>query len=229
MPSARDWPQTPWSSIRQLRASDPSLAREALRRILEAYYEPILGYMRRHADGDQAEEWAHAFVEKLIAEQTPAKADPVRPLHRYLIAAMRNFVFDQHRRGQAATLVRGGALDAAAALARSAEHFHREWAERLVTQAIKRLQAETTGPPKGPDAEDMLILRLRYGVDGEPHAHSYDEIRARLGRAAQNHEIDNSLRRTRKALLTALRAEARLLLDSDSDTDDELWRLTQYL
>jgi hypothetical protein len=229
MPEAGSWPDTPWSTILKLRLDDPNRARDALRRILDTYYAPILRYMQRHAARGEEEEWAHAFIEKMIDDSLPAKADPTRPLHHYLIGSMRFFVIDQYRRGKAGPQAKGIEPDALEQRVEDTESVYGAWAEVLVGRALDRLAGPTEDGHKGPSPEDVRLLRMKYGVGGEPKPHSYDEIRSRLGRDCPDHEIDNAIRRTKKAMLEAMRAEMRLLLNSDAGMDEELWNLCQYL
>ena len=230
MADTRDWPHTPWSTILQVREQDPACARQALRALLDLYYEPILGYMRAHAPPSDAEEWTHAFVEKVIENSVADKADPAQSLHHYLVAAMRNFIVDRQRHGKAETILKERLAGERARMDAAERAFQRRWAEIIVQRGLASLQAGSDGgADAAPGAEDLLILCLKYGVGHEPEPCSYAQIRAKLGRDCPDHEIDNALRRARKALLGAVRKEVQLLAHSDEGQDEELWRLSQLL
>lgn len=91
---------TSWTLVSRSRGSDTE-ARSALSELCEAYYAPVVAFLRRDGrDEDAARELAHDFFAKLLAGGAIDGADSLRGRFRtYLLAALKHFAADQRARG----------------------------------------------------------------------------------------------------------------------------------
>lgn len=87
-------------------------AKKALRDLCEAYYAPLVQFIRRYQmecdQGDEARDLAHEFVTKLLEGDQLNQADPKKGRFRsYLLGAVKHFLADWHKH-QAAQKRGGG-------------------------------------------------------------------------------------------------------------------------
>jgi RNA polymerase sigma-70 factor (ECF subfamily) len=134
---------TRWSLIERLRESSPELVREAQDQLSRIYWPCIFGYVRTRVGGaDAAEELTQRFfVEVVLGRQlfTGAERREGVRLRSRIFTALRNFLVDQHRRGEAAKAV----LEQVAPpgdQAREEDEFFRDWCRDLVNEALRRCE-----------------------------------------------------------------------------------------
>lgn len=116
MSSAPLWPShtasfhtTRWTRV-CLAKADSEDGRGALPDLCEAYYEPVVAYLRSvFRDEDAGREMSHAFFAEMLGGGTIHTADPERGRFRfYLLGAVTHFVSD--RRESDRRLRRGGGV-----------------------------------------------------------------------------------------------------------------------
>lgn len=168
---------TRWTRVCQAK-DDSQQGRRALAELCEAYYEPVLAYLRGALrDADQARETTHAFFAKLLAGGAMSAADPERGRFRfYLLGAVKHFL--AHQREAEMRLKRGGGV---LTLSRDAEQldssasailtdpqlspeaaYDRQWAVTVLERAVRALQAECVAQGK-----EALFAHLRPSLLGE--------------------------------------------------------------
>src|SRR4051794_16789325 len=109
--STGNFAATRWTLVMRAKGENPA-ARTALSELCDAYYAPVVAFLRwRCGSEDAGREQAHAFFERILAGKALAGADPARGRFRsYLLGALRNFLADEHDRSSAAK--RGGGAEA---------------------------------------------------------------------------------------------------------------------
>ncbi len=163
---------TRWTQV--CLASDPSEeGRRALAELCEAYYEPVVAFLRCVLrDGDAARETAHAFFERLLEGGAIGSVDPLRGRFRsYLLGAVKHFV--SHQRERESRQKRGGgwarvsanttggleALESIPAETRSPDaEFDRQWAVTVMVRATGVLRAEYAAADESAFFEALLPL-----------------------------------------------------------------------
>ena len=92
-PEASAFHTTRWTRV-CLAKADSDEGRGALAELCEAYYEPVVAYLRGVLrDADAAREMSHAFFAEILAGGAISGADPLRGRFRfYLLGAVRHFV-----------------------------------------------------------------------------------------------------------------------------------------
>lgn len=134
--------------------SDSEEGHRALAELCEAYYEPVVAYLRLTLrDGEAAREMAHAFFARVLAGGSMGTADRDRGRFRsYLLGAVKHFV--SHQMEAAMRLKRGGQamavpLDDTESLqmadGRNASpdlEFDRRWAMTVIARSLEALRSE---------------------------------------------------------------------------------------
>jgi RNA polymerase sigma factor (sigma-70 family) len=158
---ANSFHTTSWTQVVAAAGSSPN-AKQALRDLCAAYYEPVELFVRRYRAGNtsagkEARDLTHEFFAKLLEGDGLRAVDPTRGRFRsYLLGAVKHFLSDQLAREQ--TFKRGGALTTRslqddAGLTEFSPisdphgfppdaYFDRQWALNVVQQAIETLRDE---------------------------------------------------------------------------------------
>lgn len=142
--------------------ADSEDGRKALADLCDAYYEPVLVFLKCELrDKDAAREMTHAFFAQMLAGGTIRTAERDQGRFRsYLLGAVKHFL--SHQREAAQRLKRGGGVvpvlldeDASAvraipdAQALSPEAaFDRQWAVTVLAHALESLRQECTADGK---------------------------------------------------------------------------------
>jgi DNA-directed RNA polymerase specialized sigma24 family protein len=144
---------TRWTRV-CLAKADSEDGRTALADLCDAYYEPVVAFLRcKLRDADAARELSHSFFAEMLAGGTIHMADPDRGRFRsYLLGAVKHFL--SHHREAARRLKRGGesvavpmddqsvgAVPDAGQISPDAA-FDRQWALTVLTRALDALKAE---------------------------------------------------------------------------------------
>ncbi|MFN0080149.1 MAG: RNA polymerase sigma factor [Prosthecobacter sp.] len=148
---------TRWTQVRQAKA-DSDDGRKALADLCDAYYEPVVAYLRCELrDADVAREMSHEFFAQLLAGGGITHAEREHGRFRsYLLGAVKHFL--AHQREAAQRLKRGGGAvpvsmdeDASAAQAIPDARqispdaaFDRQWALTLLSRALEAVRHECT-------------------------------------------------------------------------------------
>lgn len=145
-------------------------ASKALSELFELYWFPVYGYVRRQGQGpEDAEDLTQGFFESIIRRDSLMNtAASQGKLRAFLLASLKNFLIDQHRQRTAAK--RGGANSGYAMSYEDAEErleqevqdqdspdvlFERSWAQTLLQDVMKRLEASYARANKLPMFEAM--------------------------------------------------------------------------
>jgi len=229
---------TRWTLVSRSRGSDEQ-ARSALSELCEAYYAPVVAFLRRDGRAeDAARDLAHDFFAKLLGGDAINGADPLRGRFRsYVLSALKRFAADQRDHAQAAK--RGGgqvhavienhdsstgaglqiadmnveAPDAA---------FDRQWALTLLARALATLEAELRDSGKGHHF-DTLKPWLTADADATPQA----EAAAKLG--ISEDAVKVAIHRLRKRFRDAVKAEIAQTVSDLGNVRDELDALMNAL
>ena len=102
---------TRWSRVIAARGGQTDTARAALSDLCEAYYEPVLRFLRSEGRSpDEARELTHAFFARILSGTGFEGADPERGRFRsFVLGALKHFLADQ--RDHAARAKRGGGAE----------------------------------------------------------------------------------------------------------------------
>lgn len=205
--------------------------RRALADLCDAYYEPVIVYLRRVLrDADAAREMSHAFFAKVLAGGTIQTADPERGRFRsYLLGAVKHFV--AHQQEAETRLKRGGGLaplsldadtDGSPALqvaedARLSPEavFDRQWAITILERAMQTLEAECQAQGK-----PGLVPQLRPWLLGESGYGDQSAAAETLGLSLQATKA--VIHRLRARFRQQVKAEIAGTLSDPSAVEDEM-------
>lgn len=238
--SAENFAPTRWTLIQRARGETPE-ARAALSELCEAYYQPVLRFLRREGrEEDIARELAQEFFARVLAGGGFDAADPERGRFRsYLLGALKHFLADQRKHEQ--RLKRGGgvaheSIDAPGSTGdnspgleladpapspRDAD-FDREWALTVMGHALEVLRKEFAAAGKT-DQFDALKPWLM----GESPALSQADAARQLG--VSEGAVKVIIHRLRKRFRDTVRAEIAQTLREPTMVDEELRHLIEAL
>ncbi|MEO8351426.1 MAG: sigma-70 family RNA polymerase sigma factor [Chthoniobacteraceae bacterium] len=156
MSSESNFHTTHWTLV--LRASGESAeAKAALSELCEAYYAPVIAFLRREGrDDDAAREMAHAFFAGVLASGVGAPERERGRFRSYLLGALKHFLGKQRaaslaeKRGAGAEhlpIMEGTDTSPGLPMPAASEpppelHFDREWAFTLIARALAALEAD---------------------------------------------------------------------------------------
>jgi len=220
---------TRWTLVARSRGRDTH-ASAALSELCEAYYAPVVAFLRREGrEDDAARELAHDFFAKLLAGGAIEGAKPERGKFRsYLLGALKHFAADQ--RDKAIAAKRGGGLDLAemddemadAAASMPDAEFDRQWALTVLARSLSRLEAEMA--VEGKKAHfDALKPWLTAESDATPQAVAAEK----LGLSIEAVKV--AVHRLRKRFREAVKAEIAQTVSDSADVREELDALMQAL
>jgi RNA polymerase sigma factor (sigma-70 family) len=223
-------------------ASQPSGASHglpaALSELCEAYYQPVLRFLRREGrDEDSARELTQDFFARILQRGDLGAADPKRGRFRsYVLGALKHFLADQ--REYARREKRGGGitpesldngtdtapgLEVADPAARPPEAwFDREWALSVMARALEALAGEFQHAGKSDQFET-----LKPWLAGETPSLSQAGAAAQLG--LSEGAVKVTIHRMRKRFRELVKLEISQTLPDPSDVDDELRHLIAAL
>ncbi len=244
MSSAPLWPShtalfhtTRWTRV-CLAKADSEDGRGALADLCEAYYEPVVAYLRSvFRDEDAGREMSHAFFADMLGGGTIHTADPERGRFRfYLLGAVTHFV--SHRRESEGRLRRGGgvrplSLDAgspdspAMKVPDVASHspeaaFDRQWAVTMLARAMESLGAECTLQGKS-----ALFDQLRPWLLGESDYGDQAAVAESLGLSAAAMKV--TVHRIRNRFRHCVKEEIAGTLKDAAAVEDEMRSLLAAL
>ena len=213
---------TRWTLVSRSRGSDTQ-ASAALSELCEAYYAPVVAFLRREGrEEDAARELAHDFFAKLLAGGAIEGAKPERGKFRsYLLGALRHFAADQ--RDKAIAAKRGGGLQPAElddemidfAADKPDAEFDRQWALTVLARSLSRLEAEMVADGKKAQF-DALKPWLTAEADSTPQTVAAEK----LGLSVEAVKV--AVHRLRKRFREAVKAEIAQTVSDSSDVREEL-------
>ncbi len=215
--------------------------RRALSELCQAYYEPVMAYLRSMLrDAEAAGEMGHAFFAKMLAGGTIHTANPERGRFRfYLLGAVKHFV--AHQREAGTRLRRGGcvtqlSLNVGTETGESpglhvAEDerlspdavFDRQWAITVLARAMEVLRVECAGT----EDEEARFERMRPWLLGEAGYGDQAAVAAELGLSAGAMKI--AVHRMRQRFRQCVKEEIAGTLKDESAVEDEMRSLLAAL
>jgi len=237
--SAANFAPTRWTLILRARGETPA-ARAALSELCEAYYQPVLRFLRCEGrEEDAARELTQEFFARSLARGGFDQADPQRGRFRtYLLGTFKHFLADQRKREH--RLKRGGgiiaeSLDAAdltdespslqvadTALPSPDALFDREWALAVMARALAVLEKEFILAGKAPQFDT-----LKPWLMGDAPTMSQADAARQLG--LSEGAVKVGIHRLRKRFRDAVRTEISQTLRDPSLVDEELRHLIASL
>ena len=228
-PRSPSFQTTRWTRV-ALAKADSDDGRTALAELCEAYYEPVVAYLRCDLrDADAARESSHAFFAEMLAGGTIATADRERGRFRsYLLGAVKHFVSRQ--RESARRLKRGGGAEIrtlddteARAVADPQQpnpeaEFDRQWAVTVLARALEALRIECGAGSGAALFEAVKPMLTGEAVHGEQAA-----LAASCGMNVEAFRM--AAHRLKKRLRECVKAEVASTLDDPARVPEEMQAL----
>lgn len=225
---------TSWTSLARAR-SDP----EELARLAAAYWSPVYAYLRRRGhDPHDAEDLTQGFLADVVLKRDLfGRADPDRGRFRtYLLAALKCFVVDEHRRdvGRGGARPREFVPDDPAALGAAepsreddpARAFDRQWATTVLSITLGRVRQACAEEGLGAHWTVFERRVLDPICSGGDRASVEGLVRAVGARDRDEvYSMQNSVKRKFRATLREVVSETA----PPADVDDELAELRKLL
>ena len=238
-PHTSPFAPTRWTLVQRARGESAE-SRAALSELCEAYYQPVLRFLRREGrDEDAARELTHDFFARILAGGGFDGADPERGRFRsYVLGALRHFLADQ--RDHARRLKRGSgvlpeSLDVPVGTDTSpgfqvadpaaTTHdvvFDREWALTVMGRALSALQKEFAEAGKQDEYDT-----LKPWLMGDVATGSQADVARRLD--LTEGAVKVTIHRLRKRFRGLVRAEIAQTLREPALVDEELRHLIEAL
>jgi RNA polymerase sigma-70 factor (ECF subfamily) len=213
-------------------------SRMALSDLCEAYYAPVVGFLRAEGRGEEeARELAHEFFAWLLSRDALASLERERARFRsYLLGVLKHFL--SHQREKGAAQKRGNrmphlpieestdtspGLDPADPLVLPPDReFDRQWALHLIHESLSALQTEWTTAGKGDE-----FVCLRPFLDGNSDHGELTRLAALTG--LNEATLRSQLHRLRRALRRHIKERIAPTLSSSNETSSELHTLIESL
>lgn len=222
---------TRWTLVVRARGGTPE-ARVALSELCDAYYRPVLMFLRREGRvEDAARELAQDFFAGVLRGGDLGAAEPGKGRFRsYLLGALRHFLAD--RRKHELRQKRGGGvilesldapqagdtppLDIADGTAFAPdEWFDREWALAIMERSLQAVENEYKQAGNADQFES-----LKPWLAGEKTSLSQAAVASRLGLTEGALKV--AVHRLRKRFRERIRSEISQTMANGGDIDDEL-------
>lgn len=213
-------------------------ARLALSELCEAYYDPVVGFLRMEGRSeDDARELAHGFFAWLLSRDAFSALERERSRFRsYLLGALKHFITNEREKSSAqkrgsqhthlpiqpATDTQPG-LDPADQLGLAPDQeFDRQWALHLIRQALAELKAEWTHAGKQQEFCD-----LRPFLDGNASRGELAGLAERTG--LNENTLRSQLHRLRRAFRKQLKVQVSPTVAKENEAATELTTLIDSL
>lgn len=222
---------TRWTMVRQAKA-DSDDGRMALADLCDAYYEPVVAFLRLELrDTDAARELSHAFFAEMLAGGTIGTANREQGRFRsYLLGAVKHFLANQ--RESARRLKRGGgaahvSLDEDASGAREIPDarqispdaaFDREWALTTLARAMDVVKQECVK-----EGRVDYFQQVKPWLTGEAAHGDQAEVAEACGMSVA--ALKMSISRLRRRFRDCLKAEIAGTLEDVAMVETEMQEL----
>jgi RNA polymerase sigma-70 factor (ECF subfamily) len=217
---------TRWTCVCRAKA-DSDDGRRALAELCEAYYEPVVAFLRCELrDADAAREMGHAFFAQVLGGATLRAADQERGRFRsYLLGAVKHFL--SHEREAARRLKRGGGVEpvamddeAVGALPDPAQvspdaEYDRQWAVTVLTRAVEALRGECVAAGQG-----VFFEKARPWLTGEAEHGEQAALAAECGMSAA--AVKMAVHRLKQRFRQCVKAEVAGTLDDPALVEEEM-------
>jgi DNA-directed RNA polymerase specialized sigma24 family protein len=203
--------------------------RRALAELCEAYYEPVVAYLRCELrDAEAARELSHAFFEQLLGGGRIHTADPARGRFRsYLLGAAKHFLAHHHE--AAARMKRGGGQapmsldDAEVAEVPDGQLspdavFERQWALTVLARGLDALRAECVAEGKA-----EFFEKMKPSLTGDTFHGEQADAAAAAGMNVAAFRM--ALHRLKKRLRQCVKAEVAGTLEDPAMVQEEMQAL----
>ena len=226
------FPATLWSVVVRAKDVRSPDRRQALGTLIRAYWKPLYFFIRRKGNTvESSKDLTQGFFTQLIEKDFLKYVDRDRGKFRtFLLTAFEHHVADEFDRARAQK--RGGdhpplSLDFEAAEGEIAGRlseppdraFRRDWAIRVMSQALDRLRAgfEQSGRPAEFEAIKGHLTATR------PDGATYEDIARTLGISVE--DVRNRIKAARARYREAILDVIRSYTDSEAEAKDELTEL----
>lgn len=207
--------------------SDSEDGRKALADLCDAYYEPVLAYLRCEVrDADAARDAAHAFFAQMLAGGGLARAEREHGRFRsYLLGAVKHFL--AHQREAAQRMKRGGGVDAASLDDDEAREvadprlptpdaaFDRQWALTLLSRALGDLQRECEL-----EGRAAVFEKLQPWLTGDAAHGDQLELAATLGMNLNS--LKSQIHRLKSRFRALVKEQIAATLNEGGSIDEEM-------
>jgi RNA polymerase sigma-70 factor (ECF subfamily) len=231
--------ETRWTLVLRARGESPA-AQAALGDLCEAYYAPVLTFIRQSGCQDEAaRDLTQGFFARLLVggELDTLQQDRGR-FRSFLLGAVKHFLANEYDRAQAAK--RGGgqmvvSIEAGAGTGTTTELqipdpagpvpdtvFDREWAQTLVERGLNALAGEFAAAGKAEQFDTLKPWLL-----GEVESLSQADAARRLGLTEGAAKV--AIHRLRKRFRELVKAEIAQTVDGPTQVKDELRYLLEVL
>jgi len=169
---------TRWTRV-CLAKADSDDGRRALADLCDAYYEPVVAYLRSVLrDADAARDMSHAFFAEMLGGGRIGTADRDRGRFRsYLLGAVKHFV-SHHRQASQRAKRGGGVLPVSLDAEEAAEvpdaravspdtEFDRQWAMTVMAHSLEALRAECVAEGRGAFFDSVSGLLSGQATHGD--------------------------------------------------------------
>jgi DNA-directed RNA polymerase specialized sigma24 family protein len=227
-----DFAPTRWTRVIQARG-DTDAARLALSELCDAYYAPVLAFLRRErGDDDAARELAQEFFRRLLAGKGVNGADPARGKFRsFLLGAVKHFLADERdrvmreKRGggvQPESLDHDSGHESSAGLSVADERapapdvlFDRQWALTVLDRSFSGLEGELAL-----EGKTQLLETLKPWLVGSADHGDQQSAAATLGLSLTAVRV--AVHRLKQRFRESVRAELRQTLAPGASVEEEL-------
>jgi RNA polymerase sigma factor (sigma-70 family) len=227
---------TRWNLVRRAQEGEGDVARDGLERLGRIYWYPLYAYARRQSlKEEDAKDLTQAFLARLLTEGGLQSVDPSKGRFRsFLLACFKNFLSDA--RDSAKAVKRGGgvefiSLNSEAAAERyesesaplsGEEHYDRDWAQSLMSEALERLRGESRQSGKEERFEALQPFLMEEMSTGEEK-----DLRKKL--ALGESGLRSALQRLRFRLGEYLWTEVARTVRDTADVEGEMRHLMDIL
>jgi RNA polymerase sigma-70 factor (ECF subfamily) len=219
---------TRWTRVCMAKVASED-GRTALAELCEAYYEPVIAFMRCELrDAEMARELSHAFFEQMLGGGRIHTADPARGRFRsYLLGAAKHFL--AHHRESLSRMKRGGGLtqvpmedEAVSAVPDGGLSpdavFERQWAVTVLARGLEALRMECAA-----DGRADFFERVKPLLTGDGDHGSHAALAAQCGLSVAAFRM--AIHRLRKRLRECVKTEVAGTLDDPSMVQEEMLAL----
>lgn len=217
---------TRWTCVCAAKA-DSEEGRRALADLCDAYYEPVVAYLRAALrDADAARDMSHAFFTEILGGGRISGAERERGKFRsYLLGAVKHFLFRQ--RESAGRLKRGSDLaslplddDEALQVADAQQpapdtEFDRQWAMTVITRSLEALRAECAA-----EGREAFFDAVSPILSGQANHGDQTTIAHAWGMSAD--ALRMAVTRLKKRLRENVKAEVQGTLDDPTGVQEEM-------
>ena len=231
--SLRTFPSTCWSSVREAGQPGQEAGEVALESLLRKYLEPLVCHLiakfRLHRD--QAEDLLQAFIlDRVLASELIAHADCTRGRFRtFLLGSLDHFVCNEFRRQQTkrrspkngfVSLDELKEFEGSRAAGEFSDDFDTAWARTIMTEALKRMQAECLDKGRQ-DFWDLFDCRVLKPLLDNAQPLRYDELVRRFGFESPA-QAYNALATSKRMFMRVLRSMIGEYARSEHEIDVEI-------